>query len=249
MAKVLFVGESWSTVSFHLKGFSIYTAGDYEEGGTPLIDALAAEGIEVTYLRSHEVAARYPRSVEELKQYDTVVFSDVGADTFLLRPDTLKRSLVMNNPLADVATFVEGGGGFLMVGGYLSFSGFGGNACYPNTAIADILPVEMIRGDDRVERPEGVTPQVTGTHEVLAGIPAEWPPFLGYQRLVARPGGTVLMTAGKDPFLVLGTHGRGRVAAFASDCSPHWGTPQFVNWEHYAPFWGGLVRWLSGSGS
>lgn len=106
MPRVLFVGESWSTVSFNLKGFSIYTAGEYEEGGTPLIDALASEGHEVDYLRSHEVATRYPRSVDELSAYDTVVFSDVGADTFLLRPDTLRRSLVMNNPLADVCAHV-----------------------------------------------------------------------------------------------------------------------------------------------
>jgi uncharacterized membrane protein len=249
MPKVLFVGESWSTLSFHLKGFSIYTAGEYEEGGTPLIDGLSAQGIEVDYLRSHEVASRYPKSVEALAGYDVVVYSDVGADTFLLRPDTLRRSIITNNPLADVCRFVEQGGGFLMVGGYLSFSGFGGNACYPNTALADILPVDMLRGDDRIERPEGVSPRVATRHEVLDGIDDGWPPFLGYQKLIARSGATTVLEAGEDPFLVLGSHGAGRTAAFASDCSPHWGTPQFVDWGHYARFWAQLVRWLAGGRS
>ncbi|EAS0890440.1 glutamine amidotransferase, partial [Salmonella enterica subsp. enterica serovar Kentucky] len=30
---------------------------------------------------------------------------------------------------------------------------------------------------------------------------------------------------------------KGKVCCFASDCSPHWGSPQFLQWEHYATFW------------
>lgn len=245
--EVLFVGESWATIGFHLKGFGIYTSGEYDEGGTPLIEALEGQGSSVTYLRNHEVATRFPRSRDDLARYDVVVLSDVGADTFLLRPETLKQSKILGNPLLDIAGHVADGAGFLMVGGYLSFSGFGGNACYQNTVIADILPVEMLRGDDRVERPEGVTPEPVKDHEVLAGIDGAWPPFLGYQRLIARPEGEVLLQAGIDPFLVLGRHGKGRVAAFASDCSPHWGTPEFVGWRHYARLWGQLASWLAAS--
>jgi len=245
--EALFVGESWSTLGFHIKGFGIYTSGEYEEGGTPLIEALEAHGWNVTYLRSHEVATRFPTSLEELERYDCVILSDVGADTFLLRPVTLRESRITNNPLADMATHVANGAGFLMVGGYLSFSGFGGNACYPNTDIAGILPVDMHRGDDRIERPEGVRPEARADHPVIAGLPAQWPPFLGYQQLMARKDGQVLLTAGDDPFLVVGEHGKGRVGAFASDCSPHWGTPEFVGWEHYGRFWHQLVTWLAGN--
>lgn len=244
-SEVLFVGESWATIGFHLKGFGIYTSGEYDEGGTPLIEALEAHGCRVTYLRNHEVDKRFPKNRSELARFDVVVLSDVGADTFLLRPATLKQSKILGNPLQDIADHVAEGAGFLMVGGYLSFSGFGGNACYPNTVIADILPVEMLRGDDRIERPEGLSPVRLVDHEVLAGVPEPWPPFLGYQRLIARPGSEVLLGAGSDPFLTLGRHGRGRVAAFASDCSPHWGTPEFVGWDHYGRFWGQLAGWLA----
>ena len=243
-SEVLFVGESWASLGIHLKGFGMYTSGEYDEGGTPLIEALEQHGHTVTYLRSHEVATRFPRSREGLARYDVIVLSDVGADTFLLRPETLKQSKIIGNPLQDIADHVADGAGFLMVGGYLSFSGFGGNACYPNTVIADILPVGMLRGDDRIERPEGAHPAPAGSHAVLAGIDGGWPPFLGYQRLLARDGAEVPLTAGADPFLALGRHGKGRVAAFASDCSPHWGTPEFVGWQHYGRFWSQLADWL-----
>ncbi|EME4547181.1 cytoplasmic protein, partial [Salmonella enterica] len=33
-----------------------------------------------------------------------------------------------------------------------------------------------------------------------------------------------------------------KVCCFASDCSPHWGSPQFLQWEHYATFWCNVLR-------
>ncbi|MDF1585601.1 glutamine amidotransferase [Marinimicrococcus flavescens] len=245
-SRVLFVGESFTNIGLNLKGFSVYTTGGYEEGGKPLIDALGDAGFEVDYIRNHEVTSRFPAEPEALAAYDAVILSDVGADTFLLHPDTLFKSRIRPNPLASIASYVAGGGGFLMVGGYMSFSGIAGSACYPNTVIADILPVTMMTGDDRIERPEGVRPEPVAEHPALEPVDGRWPTFLGYQRLVARREGEVLLKAGGDPFLVVGRHGKGRTAAFASDCSPHWGTPEFVGWQGYGPFWGRLVGWLAG---
>jgi uncharacterized membrane protein len=39
--------------------------------------------------------------------------------------------------------------------------------------------------------------------------------------------------------------GAGRTLAFASDCAPHWGSPEFVAWEGYGPFWRRAVHWLA----
>jgi len=58
----------------------------------------------------------------------------------------------------------------------------------------------------------------------------------------------VLLTVGDDPFLAVGEAGEGRVAAFASDCSPHWGSPEFLAWPYYGPFWSQLVEWLGSAG-
>ena len=34
--------------------------------------------------------------------------------------------------------------------------------------------------------------------------------------------------------------------AFASDIQPHWGSPRFIEWDGYLPFWCQLFRWLAG---
>jgi uncharacterized membrane protein len=134
----------------------------------------------------------------------------------------------------------------LMVGGYMSYSGFEGKARYHNTSLAEVLPVRMLGFDDRVEEPGGVHPRPRTDHPILTGLPADWPYFLGYNRLTARDGAEVLLSANDDPFLVVGSHGRGRVAAFASDCSPHWGSPEFTAWSAYGRFWSQLLGWVAG---
>lgn len=244
--KILLAGESWTSLGLHLKGFSIYTTGGYEEGGKPLIEALEREGHAVTYIPNHLVPSTFPNTVEGLAGYDVIVLSDIGADTFLLHPDTLAKSLRRPNTLKVMADYVAGGGGLLMVGGFMSFSGFGGNACYHNTVFAEVLPVKMLGHDDRIECPEGINPELADAgHVVLDGLGTAWPHFLGYQRLIAKQGAETVLKAEDDPFLVLGTHGKGRVGAFASDCSPHWGSPEFVAWDHYGRFWSQLAGWLA----
>lgn len=247
MAKVLFVGESWFSYGIHVKGFSAYYTGGYDEGGKPLLEALSREGHEVTYLRNHEATDAFPNTEEALRKYDVVVFSDIGADTLLLHPKVFTQYQTRPNPLVALARFVKEGGGFLMVGGYMSFSGFEGKANYHHTPIANILPVRLTGYDDRVERPEGCVPSAEmSDHTVLDGLPDEWPGFLGYNKLSAKDGAQVILKVDDDPFLVVSEFGSGRVAAFASDCAPHWGTPSFVQWEFYSRFWGQLIAWLAG---
>ncbi len=244
--QILLAGESWTSLGLHLKGFSVYTTGAYEEGGKPLIQALEKNDMAVTYMPNHLVPERFPTEVSDLTAYDAVILSDIGADTFLLHPDTLQRSTRRPNTLKVIAEYVAQGGGLLMVGGFMSFSGFGGNACYHNTILADVLPVDMLGHDDRIECPEGINPTVAEDHPVLSGVPTDWPHFLGYQRLKAKAGTKTALAVAQNPFLVLGEYGQGRTAAFASDCSPHWGSPEFVGWSHYDRFWAQLAGWVAG---
>lgn len=55
----------------------------------------------------------------------------------------------------------------------------------------------------------------------------------------------MLVKAGDDPFLAVHEYGDGRTAAFASDCSPHWGPKEFLDWDGYANLWNGIVTWLA----
>ena len=130
----------------------------------------------------------------------------------------------------------------------MSFSGIDGKARYQSTSLRDALPVRMVDGDDRVEAPQGAKVSILDAgHEFLHGLPqnATWPEFLGYNKLIAKPESTVVATLDDDPFLVAGTYGDGRTAAFSSDCGPHWGPPSFVEWDHYGHLWANIIGWLA----
>jgi uncharacterized membrane protein len=95
--------------------------------------------------------------------------------------------------------------------------------------------------------PSGVTPRVAATdHPIAAGLPAEWSALLGYNRVAPKPGADVVVGVGKDPLIVAGGYGRGRAAAFTSDCGPHWCPPPFVSWDGYGRMWQQLLAWVSG---
>ncbi|MBW7882405.1 MAG: cytoplasmic protein [Caldilineaceae bacterium] len=243
---VLLVGESWMSTGTHVKGFNHFFTGFYEEGHAALSAALSQE-FAVQHMPGHLASTNFPDDRRELERYRAVLFSDIGADTLLLHPKTFLHSEVCPNRLKVIQAYVEHGGGFGMIGGYMSFAGMEGKARYHRTPIETILPVDILPYDDRAEVPEGFAPQYTGTeHPAVATRHAEWPLLLGYNILKPKEAATVLLRHGDDPILTVRNFGQGRTMAFASDCAPHWGSPRFVAWEHYATFWLGVVRWLSG---
>ena len=76
---------------------------------------------------------------------------------------------------------------FLMVGGYPTFSGVDAKGKWHDTAVQEVLPVEVPTVDDRMEHCEGVKPVTVGEHEALKGIPTDWPEVLGYNKVIAKP--------------------------------------------------------------
>jgi uncharacterized membrane protein len=244
--RVLVVGESWIKHTIHMKGFDQFHSTEYEEGAGVFLDSLANAGFDVTYLRAHEISGKFPKTRAELDGYDVVVISDVGANSFLLCDETFLRSEISVNRLALLVEYVKDGGGLVMVGGYMSFTGIDGRARYGMSPLAEVLPVAMLDYDDRVEVPEGLFASVdVADHDVLGGTPAEWPPLLGYNRLIAKADSTVVARTGEDPLLVVGDVGSGRSVAFASDLAPHWAPPEFVNWPHYERFWESVLNWAA----
>ena len=191
--------------------------------------------------------ATFPRPPQSPGRVDCVILSDIGANTLLLHPDTFTRSTVLPNRLHAVRDYVAGGGGLVMVGGYLTFQGIEAKAQYAGTAIEDCLPVTMHRHDDRIECPQGAAPAVTAPdHPIVAGLGADWPSLLGYNQIMAKPDATLVATVGPDPLIVAGSHGKGRAVAFASDCGPHWAPPGFVDWPGYAKLWVQITGWAAG---
>lgn len=246
MAHVLIAGESWTTTSIHAKGFDCFTTVIYEEGVAPLRDALLAAGHVVSFMPNHVAAVEFPFTQSQLGAYDVVILSDIGSNTLLVPPVTFTRSEQMPNRLSVLREWTRAGGGLAMVGGYLSFQGIEGKANYGKSPLAEILPIEMEQGDDRVETPEGAKPvRTTAEHPVTAEIEHEWPVILGYQRAVAKVDATLLATVNGDPLAVVHNAGAGHVLAFMTDIGPHWAPPAFVEWPGYAQLWDQAVRWLA----
>jgi uncharacterized membrane protein len=248
--RVLIAGESWVMHTIHQKGFDSFTTTDYGEGHQFLAAALEAGGYAVEHLPNHLAPSRFPSEPAALAQYDLIILSDIGANTLLLSPDTFVRSLPTPNRLHLLRDHVAAGGGLVMVGGYLTFSGIEGKGRYAGTAVEDALPVLIQPIDDRVERPEGVVPRlVDADHRIVAGLPETWPALLGYNRLTARPEATVVAAVDDDPLLAVWNYGQGRAVAFASDCGPHWAPPAFIEWDGYARLWQQMVGWVAGGTS
>jgi uncharacterized membrane protein len=244
--KVLLAGESWITTSTHLKGFDFFSSTHYATGGDFLVAALSAGGMTVTHLPSHEAAKAFPLELAKLQEFSVVILSDIGANTLLLPPEVFLEGKRVPNRLELLKEYVSQGGGLVMAGGYLSFQGIYGSARYHRTAIEEVLPVSMFSIDDRLEKPEGVIPQVTGTaHPITKDLGHDWPYLLGFNEVQAKQGAEVLATVGEYPLLVAGTFGQGRAVAWTSDVGPHWCPKDFVEWPGYNRLWQQIVTWAA----
>lgn len=257
MAKknVLLAGESWLTSAVHTKGFDQFNSTTFHLGAEPLVKALADSPFALRYMPSHEASAAFPLTLEDLQHYDAVILSDIGANTLLLHPDVWLAGKTVPNRLKLLRDYVAKGGGLFMVGGYLSFQGMNGAARYHKTAIEEVLPVTCLPIDDRIEIPEGFSPElVEPDHPILKGLPGNWPVLLGLNEVVVKTGPDVRLLArapaeqGSHPLLVAGAFGQGRTLAWTSDIGPHWLPESFVQWQGYAPLWRQCLEWLTSKG-
>lgn len=245
--KILLAGESWVSTATHIKGFDQFPTVTYHQGAEPLLEALKDSPFDIHYMPAHLAQRDFPQSLEGLQAYDAVILSDIGANTLLLHPDTWVHSKRTPNRLKLLRDYVRGGGGLLMFGGYYSFQGINGGARFHKTAVEEVLPVEILPVDDRVEVPEGFDPRLVADHPILAGLPGPWPALLGFNEVRPKPGAQVLATVGAEygdlPLLVVGEYGQGRTLAWTSDIGPHWLPPDFAAWDGYGRLWSQALAW------
>lgn len=249
MSRILIVGETWVTYAVHTKGFDSFTTASFGEGYSYLKAALEAAGHTVDVIENHDAAQVFPDSEEGLRPYATVILSDIGANTLLLTPPTWTGGQPTANRLDVIARYVRGGGGLIMVGGYLTFMGIEGKGFWRRTPVEAVLPVMLHPHDDRREHPEGVVARADRPgHPILAGVEGAWPALLGYNQVVLKDGAELVASIAGDPLIATATADRGRTAVFTSDCSPHWCPTAFCrDWPGYGRLWANLVGWTSGA--
>ena len=250
--KILLAGESWVSTATHIKGFDQFATVTHHTGADELLKALKATDFDVTFMPAHEAQRSFPQTMDALLAYDAVVLSDLGSNTLLLHPDTWIHSKPTPNRLRLLRDYVSGGGGLLMFGGYYSFQGINGGARYHKTPVEQVLPVNCLSVDDRVEVPEGFSPKITGKadHPILMGLGTNWPILLGFNEVALKDDAEVLATVSSDygslPLLVTGTYGKGRTVAWTSDVGPHWLPPDFMAWQGYKRLFEQMLAWAAG---
>jgi hypothetical protein len=150
----------------------------------------------------------------------------------------------------DIVRQVKAGAGLLMIGGWESFHGQGGN--WADTPIASALPVHIDDHDDRINCDQPALVRCVSDHVICRALPwDERPPTIGgFNRIRAKDDATVVLeverfaaaqrqeqirfdSLDRHPLLVVGKYGKGRTAALATDLAPHWV--------------GGLVDWGDGN--
>ena len=249
MTRVLLAGESWISTATHVKGFDEFSSTTFHTGADAFIAAAATEGLEIEQMYAHDVPGSFPRTVAALSEYDVVILSDIGANSFLLPPEVFLEGRRTDNPLIALAEWTRGGGGLMMAGGYLSFTGFQARANFARTAVADVLPVTMLESDDRVEAPQGAPVTLAAPdHPAAAGwgtLVGSAPTLLGYNLVRPREDATVVATVGDDVLVATREVGQGRSLVWTSDIGPHWCPEDFLAWDGFAPLVGGMLRWLA----
>lgn len=244
--KALLVGESWFVHEIHVKGFDTFTNTTYGSGEKWLVQALEANDISVTYLPNHLAKNDFPYDLEALQAYDCVILSDIGASTLLLPDKTFSQSQILPNRVNLIRDYVDAGGGVCMIGGYMTFAGIDGKGKWHDTALQEVLPVEIRTTDDRMEHSEGVVAKIEKDHEILEGVPQEWPPLLGYNQTYLKEGADLLVSIEGDPLIAISDYGKGRASVFTSDCAPHWAPEDFCNWAGYGKLFSQLIQWTMG---
>ncbi len=232
--------------------------------GSYLAGVMTLHGISFDYLPSDERVR--PELLEGA--YGAVVLSDYPAVNFT------------GAQLERLAARVREGMGLMMIGGWESFHGAGGD--YSATVLREVLPVAMQSSDDRVNCPQPCLVEKNCEHPAVDGLPFETscPGIGGYNRVTTKPGalevlssrrfkvrtgrhGYSFMPADKaEPLLVVGSFGKGNVAAFASDVAPHW-VGGLVDWgdrrvtacapeanpievgDQYAQLFSQILRWVA----
>ncbi len=249
--KVLFSGEGIYQDTTIYKGWDLFHIGEYMEHGGHFIKALETHGMQVDYIPTQRAAEEFPFTVEELQEYNAVILSDVGANT-LLMCDRTRKGIKTPNRLRVLEQYVANGGGFIMWGGYLSFTGLHGKGFYKDTPIETLLPVNLMERDDRRETPEGFLPVLDKKdHPIFNNMPDKWEGwFMSYNRLIAKDGATVLAHIEEydnDPFLVVWEYQKGRSLASAVDCAHHGAAPSFLDWKYSSTYFANAVKWVAKS--
>ena len=225
------------------EGFENEDEEDVESYAQPVLVRLGIEDED-------ELRDGFPKSAEELFDYDAIIIDDVEAPFFTPDQMTLLRRFVS-----------ERGGGLMMLGGQESFA----EGDYDRTPVGEMLPVYTNKDSDSDESPEGDTLRWSLTREGMlqpwartrSTEPAEravvdaMPTFRALNRVAdIKPGAQTVAKIGGDadndmPALVTQRFGKGRTAALLVGDMWRWSMRREQSeQDDLSQLWRQMTRWL-----
>ncbi len=251
--KVLYAGDTQVNLETSMKGIDSWSFAYYSDSARYLRNALmASKDIECVHIPGSHAISDIPSTVEDLNQYDCVILSDLGYNNIVLQPGNIQPFRMPMGPdrVSALYNYVNNGGGFMMIGGWLSFSGLEGKGLYGGTKIEEIMPVNCEpRGvDDRMEVTEGFSMKLDKPdHPILKGLSWDTPyMYMGYNKTNLKLGSELIASYNGDPLIATCSYGKGRSIVFTTDVGPHW-AGNFLEWPDYNEFWQRMVRWCAGA--
>jgi len=239
--------------NFLVRGQDAFTAYSLLLGSTAIQEATALPGVVPL--------EDFPRTEEELRRFDVIIFGDVDPDAQdRLGTDPAERRKVFEN----VRRFTENGGGFMMLAGE-SFS----PRAWKDTPIEDLLPVVVDPSEDAVGTRDLLSawkPRLTALGRIHPVMQLDgdgdanrklWEEgdtlkgFYWWSRVKkAKPGAQVLSehptertSEGRPfPLVVSGTFGEGPTLFVGYDETWRWFHLHGPKYAHQ--WWGNLIRYL-----
>lgn len=257
MAKIYYIGDwavqigpVYAETSFNHAAKGL----DFINYGKWLVAACDGSSHQIKSVPTWDFYNMPPGEYEKiLDEYDVIIFSDVEAKNFQLHPQFFNRHLfgqkILTFPdrIRLTKEAVSKGKNVIFLGGWLSFNGEMGKGGWGRTGLKDLLPCECLEVEDLRESTEGFCIEAAAPeHPILKGIDISTvPPILGYNIVKEKAGATVLAywSGSKDPAIMVGNYGKGKVFAYTSDPAPHWGC-NFVFWKDYANLWKNVFDWM-----
>lgn len=122
--KVLYVGDTQVNVQTSIKGIDSWTFTYYSDS-------------------AHYLIRDMPSTVDEFGKYDCVILSDLGFNSVNLQPGNTEAMRIPMGPdrIQGLHDYVVQGGLFMMIGGWLSFSGIQGKGLWGGTKIEEVMPI------------------------------------------------------------------------------------------------------------
>ena len=253
MTNVLLVGETWVSNATHFKGFDSFQSTSFHNGATDFLNCFNGSKFTITQMENHRAPEEFPTDLKELKKYDIIILSDIGANSLLLHPEVWFNGGTIANRLKLIEEFVLDGGGLLMVGGYLTFQGINGSGFWAGTPVERVLPVTISKTDDRLEMPDGTVPLLIDdkSHALINNLSPDFKPILGANKVTLKDGvspGTLMVFNYDDqeyPLLAASSFGDGKSAVWTSDMGPHWLSSDFMKSSQFKLLWENVLTWLS----